>query len=200
MKRKRRPRPPSAPARLEAEEAVMMQHAREALKARRAGPGGDPFAPLSGRLIDAMAAHPEQIAGVQFPSVVELALAGSDSAHKALVDLIAERKARGEPLGPDLTAYADFLAEHGSQLLPRLPFRPHASFAINVAIVLVVIDLTRRFPELRRRRSSSKHASAFSLVAAVLAPFMNIGEEAIRKIWQANGPPRFPSVWPPQKK
>jgi hypothetical protein len=178
-----------------------MSYAREALAARRAGPGGDPFAPLSGRLLAAMAAHNEQIAGV-----VGLALAGSDNAHEALVDLIAERNAYGKPLGPDLTAYADFLAEDGRLLLPRPPFRPNASFAINVAIVLVTIDLMRRFPELRLRSnpdSKRPRLSAFSVAAAVLteAGLSRGGAEAIRKIWQASGPPRFQysSIWPPQK-
>jgi hypothetical protein len=62
------------------------------------------------------------------------------------------------------------------------------------------------FPQLCVRTtpdSKRPRLSAFSVAAAVLteAGLSRGGAEAIRKIWQASGPPRFQysSIWPPQK-
>ena len=83
----------------------MMQHAREALKAARgAFPlDGDPFSDA------AMHTHARRtlrtLADRYEPAAAharDLALAGAKDAHMALVDLIAKRGARGEPLGPAL--------------------------------------------------------------------------------------------------
>src|SRR5208282_6751986 len=101
---RREPRPPRAPARFEAEEAAMMQHAREALRRPRGAAGeGDPFddvvmhATLRQMLKEVADQHERNAA-----HMLDLALAGAEDAHEALVDLIAERNVRGEALGPAL--------------------------------------------------------------------------------------------------
>ena len=120
-----------------------MDYARERLAARRAGPGGDPFAPLSGRLLAETSAHPENV-----PRVIDLALAGSEHAQEALLGLIAERNARGEPPGP-LAAYAESIAGRGPPRLPRHRGRLHKNYGTHVAILLVVIDLMTKFPWMK---------------------------------------------------
>ena len=188
----RGPRMKRSPARFDTEELAMMQHAREALKAARgAFPlDGDPFSDA------AMHTHARRtlrtLADRYEPAAAharDLALAGAKDAHMALVDLIAKRGARGEPLGPALSTY-----DCGRPPRFRQPaVRPPANFMATYVIICMVTDLMQQFPEIRLRRSG-KRASAFSVVAAVLAEagLLLVGEEAIRKIWEevrsAGGP------------
>jgi hypothetical protein len=185
----------------------MMQHAREALKAARgAFPlDGDPFSNQAmhrhvRRTLRTLADQYEPAAA----DVRELALAGAEDAHMALVDLIARRGARNEPLGPALSTYVDILADQGPPRVRRPAVRPPANFMASFVIICMAIDLTRRFPGLRRRRGEAgKRPSAFSVIAAVLnepPSLLNAGEEAIRKIWEKYRPEAAPHVWRADRK
>jgi hypothetical protein len=104
-------------------EAVMLQHARDALAAARdVFIDGDPFN------IDAMHAQVRHMLKMlakdherNMARVVELALAGAEDAHEALLDLKAERHARGEPLGPGLETYDHIISERGPSRFRRPP-------------------------------------------------------------------------------
>ena len=195
---KREPRPPRR-ASYEAEEATMIQHAREALKAARgAFPlDGDPFSDAAmhshvRRTLRTLALDEPAAAHVR-----ELALAGAEDAHMALADLIARRRARGEPLGPALAAY------DRPPRFRRPAVRPPSNFMANFVIVCLLIDLWQQFPGLRlRRNEASGHPSAYSIVAAVLkdADLGDRGEEAIRKIWDQCAPIVAPDIWRATKK
>ena len=79
--------------------------------------------------------------------------------------------------------------------------RPRVNFLAAFVIVLLIMQLLRRFPDLRLRRHHEsgrrrrqQRPSAFSIGAAVLAEagVGQGGEEAIRKIWEKYGPPVVP--------
>ncbi len=198
---KRGPRPPRREAgSYEAEEAALMQHAKEALEAARgAFPlDGDPFSDVAmhrhvRRTLRTLAHWHESFAA----HVRQLALAGAEVAHMALADLIAKRRARGEPLGPALTAYDQ------PPRFRRPAVRPPSNFMANFVIICLLIDLMQQFPGLRlRRNDASERPSACSIVAAVLkdADLGDRGEEAIRKIWDRWAPIVAPDIWRATKK
>jgi len=60
--------------------------------------------------------------------MLDLALAGAEDAHEALVDLIAERNVRGEALGPALSTYARILADRGRGFAGRMRARARTSW------------------------------------------------------------------------
>ena len=196
-KRKREPRTPMLtilPA--DFRETVMMQHARAALVAvRGVFVDGDPFNSDTmraqvRRTMKALAEHHERNAAW----LLALALAGAEDAHEALVDLIAERNRREEPLGQALSTYVNILADRGRPRLRRPRSRPPENFLAAFTIVCLLIDLMQQFPDLPLRRSTKRRPCACSIVAMVLAE-ANIGrggEEAIYKIWKRYGPPVNP--------
>jgi hypothetical protein len=196
----RGPRPPRREAAsYEAEEAVLMKHAKEALVAARgAFPlDGDPFTDAAmhshvRRTLRTLAHGHESFAAF----VRRLALAGAEVAHMALTDLIAKRRARGEPVGPALTAY------DRPPRFRRPAVRPPSNFMANFVIICLLIDLMQQFPGLRlRRNEASERPSACSIVAAVLED-ADLGEreEAIRKIWDQWAPIVAPDIWRATKK
>src|SRR5262249_44017916 len=122
--------------------------------------------------------------------VVDLALAGVEDAHEALLDLKAERHARGEPLGPGLHTYDYIISEHGPARFRRPAVRPRENFLVAFVIVLLLIDLMQQFPDLPLRRSSKRRPSACSVISATLIE-ANQGrgdEDGIYKLWQHYGP------------
>ncbi len=125
--------------------------------------------------------------------VVELALRGGlEPADLALRELISEYNERGEPLNSALTTYANIVADRGGAITYRRPrSRPRESPLVAFTIVMLIIDVMRELPQLRLDRSSPRHPSAFSIVAAVLieAGVGRGGEKAIRAIWKQYGPP-----------
>jgi hypothetical protein len=184
-------------------EAAMMQHARDALAAARGAFDGDPFSIDAmhaevRRMLTGLAAHHERNAA----RAVELALAGAEDAHHALLDLNAERGARGEPPGPALQTYMQIVGERGPPRFRRPACRPPENFLAAFTICCLIIDLRQQFPDLPLRRSTPRRPSAFSVIAAVLteAGIGRGGEEAIRKIWERYGPPVNPYFrWNPKK-
>jgi hypothetical protein len=176
-------------------EAAMLQHARDALGvARGVFVDGDPFNTDTmhtqvRHMLRALADLHERNAA----RVVELALAGVEDAHDALLDLIAERHARKEPLGPGLETYLHIIGERGPRF--RRPHsRPRENFLAAFTIVCLLIDIMQVFPELPLRRSTTRRPCACSIVAAVLAEsgVARGGEDAIYKIWKRYGPPVNP--------
>ncbi len=134
--------------------------------------------------------------------VVQLALAGSADAHGALAEVIAERTARSDPLGPALAFYMN--TRNGPAVTPsRLPRgRPNENFLVNYVIVRIVLDLMRQFPGLPlRRRLGGRQQSICSIAAKAAAEIgaHRGGEEAVRKIWEQYGPPAIPSRMGPPK-
>ncbi len=139
--------------------------------------------------------------------MLDLALAGAEDAHEALVDLIAERNVRGEALGPALSTYARILADRGPPRFRRPHARPRQNLLANFVIVCMLLDLMRQFPGLRLqrapagRRGKARRSSACSIVARTLteAGHDRGEEEAIRKIWEHYGPPAIPAYRAPPK-
>ena len=177
-------------------EAEMMVFAREWLAASRATGffDGDPF--------DNATMHAEvrrvlkMLAGVHERNcarIVDLALAGAEDAIEALRDLIAEHTARGEPLIGALGTFNTIMNDR-----PLRTRNPHAApptnFLAAFVIVVLLIQLRRRFPLLKFRRSSKRHHLACSITSLVLAEagVWNGTEEAVRKLWEKYGPPVVP--------
>jgi hypothetical protein len=131
--------------------------------------------------------------------IVELALRGGlEPADLALRDLISEKNERREPFNSALTTYANIiLADRGGVITYRRPrSRPRESPLVAFVIILLITDVMNEFPQLHLDRSSSRHPSAFSLVAAVLieARLFHGGEKAIRAIWKQYKPPLLAPV------
>jgi hypothetical protein len=174
-------------------ETVMLQHARDTLAAARdVFIDGDPFN------IDAMHAQVRHMLKMladdherNMARVVELALAGAEDAHEALLDLKAERHARGEPLGPGLETYDHIISERGPWRFRRPPVRPRENFLVAFVIVCLLIDLMQQFPELPLRHSSQRRPCACNIISMILIQ-TGLGrgdEDAIYKIWKRYGPP-----------
>ena len=186
--------------RIEEQEEAIMQHAREALKAARAAfVDGDPFEratmhATTRTILKGLSDFDERNAA----RTLRLALGGSEDAHEALADLIAERGVRSAPLGPALSTYVNILADSGPSRFRQPAVRPPANFMANLVIICMLIDLEQQFLDLRLRRNPlSKRPSRCSVVAATLkeAGLKRGGEEAIHKIWQKFGPPAAPEAW-----
>jgi hypothetical protein len=131
--------------------------------------------------------------------IVEFAIHGFEQADQALRDLITERKDTGAPLGAALATYSNIISERPS-VYRRPHSRPRENFLANFVIVVLLIELMRRFG-LRLRRSSHRHPSACSVAAEALtkAGLSRGSEEAIRKIWERYGPPVVPGYgWNPK--
>jgi hypothetical protein len=129
--------------------------------------------------------------------VLQLALAGAEDADQALRDLLAERNKLGLPLGPALGTFATIIAD--GPIAHRRPHsRPRGNYFANHVIILLIIELMKRFPELNLRRSSRRRPSACSIVSLALieAGIGRGAEEAIRKIWDQYGPPVNPGYAP----
>jgi len=174
-------------------EAVMLQHVRDGLAAaRNVFIDGDPFnvdtmhAQVRHTLKMLAEAHERNMA-----RIVELALAGAEDAHEALLDLKAERHARGELLGSGLETYDHIISERGPSRFRRPAVRPPENFSAAFVIVCLLIDLMQQFPELPLRRSSQRRPCACSIISMILieAGLGRGGEDAIYKIWKRYGPP-----------
>jgi hypothetical protein len=105
---RREPRPAmSLPATYDDAEALeMTRYAREWLRAARGGANGDPFSSdvmhaVQRQMLKVIAAESEPNCAL----IVRLAIAETEDAHDALVDLFNERCARGEPIGMALATY-----------------------------------------------------------------------------------------------
>jgi hypothetical protein len=198
-RRKREPRTPTTaglPATFQ--EGAALMFARDFIAVVRRSNWcdlGDPFNPdamhtLVRRTLKSLAAwHPRNAA-----RIVEFAIHGMAEADQALRDLIAERNDSGEPLGAALATYDAIISERPS--VHRNPnCRPRQSFLANFVIVVLVLELRRRFSGLPLRRNpASRHPSVYSVAATALteAGLPRGGEEAIRKIWDRYGPPVVP--------
>jgi hypothetical protein len=188
-------------------EAVMLQHARDALAAARGVffIDGDPFnIDVMRTQVRHMLKTLAEVHERNMARVVELALAGAEDAHEALLDLKAELHARGEPLGPGLQTY-DHIVSERSPRFRRPAVRPRENFLAAFVIVCLLIDLMQQFPELPLRRSSKRRPCACSIISTILieAGLGRGGEDAIYKIWKRYGPLVNPGYrWnrKPQKK
>ena len=166
-------------------EAGMRQFARDWLAFARASLPrlGDPFDhDAMHRLVRASLRELADWHERNAARIVDLALAGFEDAHNGLMDLIAERNALSIPLGGALSTYVNILGSRPPRhRMPR--HRPRQSFLENYVVVVFVIVLKRRFPELRLRRSTDRRASVFSLVSETLieAGLGRGSEEAIGK-------------------
>jgi hypothetical protein len=179
------------------DEAIMMQFARDWLAAVRACDFlalGDPFNNDAARaLVRRVAANLADLHERNAARLVDLALAGAEEINQGLMDLIAERNAAGIPLGAALATYVNITGDRPPEL--RRPHsRPRDNILADFIIIVLIIELMKRFPMLSLRRSSRKKPCAFSITAAALVE-AGIGrgsEEAIRKIWERYGPPVNP--------
>lgn len=185
----------------------MLQHARDALAAARGVffIDGDPFnIDVMRTQVRHMLKTLAEVHERNMARVVELALAGAEDAHEALLDLKAELHARGEPLGPGLQTY-DHIVSERSPRFRRPAVRPRENFLAAFVIVCLLIDLMQQFPELPLRRSSKRRPCACSIISTILieAGLGRGGEDAIYKIWKRYGPLVNPGYrWnrKPQKK
>ena len=179
----------------DAEVLEMTQYAREWLRAARGGESGDPFDndvmhAVQRQMLKIIAAESEPNCAL----VVRLAIAETEDAHDALVDLFNERCARSEPIGMALATYYDM---HTGAPRVRPPEGRQRNFLADYGIVVLIIDLMAKFRlkglKLRRNEASTR-PSAFSIVAGALnaEDLGRGGEEAIRKIWERYGPPAIP--------
>jgi len=133
--------------------------------------------------------------------LADLALAGAEDAIEGLKDLIAERHARGLPLGMALGTF-DTIIKDRPATVRRPRSHPPGNFLANFIIVCLLMELLRQFPALSLRRSSRFRPSACSIVSVALteAGLSRGGEEAIRKIWERYGPPVTPGYgWNPKR-
>jgi len=119
--------------------------------------------------------------------IADFARAGWDIADEALRDLILDFVQRGEPLPTYLAAYnmevvrGGFRRRSGPKKADRL-FR-------DIALMMVVENVGRRFGLRPTRNRASKRPSACSIVAQA----MGLSEEAIVAIWKRLGRYLMPS-------
>ena len=115
-------------------------------------------------------------------------------AQDALIELIAEKTDRGEPLGAVLGAYNIRLLHPG---IPRQRGKSKVSNMLqDISIAALVFQLVEWFPPLKPTRFKTWQPSACSIVAEVLPEFglHRGGEKAVQAIWRHYGP--AVSRWP----
>ncbi len=123
---------------------------------------------------------------LQVAVVVEAAVHGCRHSNAALIEVIAEKTNRNEPLGTVLGGYAIRALNPD---IPRDRGKSRWSNVIqNVFIGLLILALIQRFPPMRATRSQigrKLQPSACSIVGDVLAELgLHRGNEgAIEKIW-----------------
>jgi hypothetical protein len=125
--------------------------------------------------------------------IIDLALAGAEDADQALRELIAEHQASGLPLDSALGTYSNIINER--IIAHRMPMgRPRENFLANFVIIVLLIELQRRYSLPLRQSSTSRRPSASSIVSEVLTEqgASRGSEEAIKKIWRTYGPPVVP--------
>ena len=89
--------------------------------------------------------------------IIDLALAGAEDADQALRELITEHQALG--LAPGLATYANIIAER--PMAHRMPpGRPRENFLANFVIIVLLIELQRRYGLPLRQGSTSRRPSA----------------------------------------
>ena len=126
---------------------------------------------------------------LQVAVVVEAAVHGCRHSNAALIEVIAEKTNRNEPLGTVLGGYAIRALNPD---IPRDRGKSRWSNVIqNVFIGLLILALIQRFPPMRATRSQigrKLQPSACSIVGDVLAELgLHRGNEgAIEKIWDGS--------------
>jgi hypothetical protein len=136
-----------------------------------------------------------QLHPLNMSHVAELATVHREpAAHDALIEMIAEREERGEPLGSVLAAY--------SIRLKHTPFAPHGGwsrtrFVEDLVLFLLILGLRERFcfkPTRYLPAKANSKPSACS-IAAALAAEAGLGrgaEGAFHQIWKKFKPSLLP--------
>jgi hypothetical protein len=135
-------------------------------------------------LKDFALSHPFNLSSLMYD-----ARQGWQLAHEAISELIAERLARGEELGPQLASYE---IDHLNPALPPRQRGPakHTHIARNIIIVAMISAVSERCGlrpvRSRQSRAPVRRPSASAVVAQAMTAegVPSMGERQVEKIWE----------------